>query len=74
MALIFLDMQLNMPKGNKNKIIKHDISKKLPFKSKYFDLVLSINTIHNLEIFNLKSAIEEIQSWKKKFIVVEVLK
>ena len=56
----------------KNKIIKHDISKKLPFKSKYFDLVLSINTIHNLEIFNLKNAIEEIQRvGKKKFMVVE---
>ena len=60
-------MQLNMPKKEiKNKIIKHDIFKKLPFKSKYFDLVLSINTIHNLEIFNLKSAIEEIQRVGKR--------
>ena len=56
----------------KKYLIKHDISNKLPFSKSYFDLVLSINTIHNLEIFNLENAIKEIQRvGKKKLIIVE---
>ena len=51
---------------------KHDISNKLPFKNSYFDLVISLNTIHNLEIYNLTNAIKEIQRvGKKKLIIVE---
>ena len=51
---------------------KHDISNKLPFKNSYFDLVISLNTIHNLEIYNLANAIKEIQRvGKKKLIIVE---
>lgn len=62
----------NSKKEIKNRLIKHDISKKLPFSKSYFDLVISLNTIHNLEIYNLENAIKEIQRvGKKKLIVVE---
>ena len=60
-------MQLKIQKKEiKNRLIKHDISKKLPFSKSYFDLVISLNTIHNLEIYNLENAIKEIQRVGKK--------
>lgn len=34
--------------------------KKLPFQDNYFDLVLSINTLHNLDKSNCKDAINEL--------------
>lgn len=49
-----------------------DISKKLKFKKKYFDLTISINTLHNLKVFNLFNALKEINRVSKKtFISVE---
>ena len=42
------------------KVFKLDIKNKIPFKSKNFDLVISINTLHNLKIFDLENAIKEI--------------
>ena len=46
--------------------------KKLPFKSKYFDIVISLACLHNLEINNLKKIIKEINRvGKKSFIMVE---
>ncbi len=45
----------------------------LSFEDDSFDLVLSITTLHNLEVFHLKRAIQEIQRVSKKnsYIVVE---
>ena len=45
----------------------------LPFKDQSFDLVISINTIHNLEIEELKQALREIQRVSKghSFITVD---
>ena len=61
---------------NKNLIIfKHDAGKKIPFKNNNFDLVISINTLHNLKIFDLEKAIKEINRvGKKKYIAVESFK
>jgi len=61
---------------NKNLIIfKHDAGKKIPFKNDNFDLVISINTLHNLKIFDLEKAIKEINRvGKKKYIAVESFK
>jgi ubiquinone/menaquinone biosynthesis C-methylase UbiE len=41
-------------------------AKNLPFKDKQFDLVLSINTIHNLEIDSCINALSEIERVSKK--------
>lgn len=45
----------------------------LPYKDKSFDLVISINTLHNLYCYDLVSALKEIErvSRKNKYIVVE---
>ena len=43
-----------------------------PFDNKNFDLVLSINTLHNLKIYDLEMSLSEIERvGKKKYIVVE---
>lgn len=56
-------------KGN---LFVHKAQDKYPFGDGYFDLVLSLNTLHNLELFNLKLALSEIERvGKNKFIVVE---
>ena len=49
----------------------HDAGKKLDFPNDYFDLVISLGTLHNLEISELKNSIQEIQRLGKKYIMVE---
>jgi len=46
---------------------------KLPFKNNYFDLVVSLNTLHNLYCNELSQALKEIQrvGKKNKYICVE---
>lgn len=57
--------------------VKHALqvadARKLPFKDNFFDLVISINTIHNLEKKELAQALKEIErvSKKDKFITVD---
>jgi len=48
-------------------------AKKLPFPDKSFDLVISVNTIHNLPLEECKQALREIQrvSRKNAFITVD---
>jgi ubiquinone/menaquinone biosynthesis C-methylase UbiE len=48
-------------------------AKSLPFPDKSFDLVISINTIHNLEEFECAQALKEIERVTKKnaFVVVD---
>ncbi len=42
------------------------------FKDKYFDLVISLGTLHNLEIFDLAKALKEItRVGKQQYIMVE---
>lgn len=45
----------------------------LPFEENSFDLVISINTLHNLKVYDLKKAIQDIEriSRKNSYIVVE---
>jgi len=62
----------NCKKEIKNNLYKFDLRKKLPFKNKEFDLVISINVLHNFknyELFKILPNLNKIS--KKKFIVVE---
>ena len=62
----------NAKKEIKSNIFKHDASKKFNFSNKNFDLVISINTLHNLKLTNLEKSLKEIERLgKKKFICVE---
>jgi protein-L-isoaspartate(D-aspartate) O-methyltransferase len=56
----------------KDKIVEGTAAK-LPFPDKHFDLVISINTLHNLYIYDLFSAFKEIErvGYGSKYICVE---
>lgn len=59
----------------KDKLFVHKAQDKFPFKDKEFDLVISITTLHNLYIKELKSALSEIERvGKNKYIAVESYK
>ncbi len=56
----------------KNDIFVHKAESKFPFEENEFDLVISLNTLHNLKIFDLKSALQECQRVAKDgYILVE---
>lgn len=51
---------------------KLDATKKLPFKKNYFDLVISLGTLHNFSLEELSKCIKEINRiCKKSYIMVE---
>ena len=50
----------------------HKAQEKLPFDDNEFDLVISITTLHNLYINDLKSALQEMERvGKNKYMAVE---
>ena len=55
------------------KFIKKGSATSLKYKSNYFDLVISLNTLHNLYCFDLVRSLQEIErvSKKNKYICVE---
>ncbi len=55
----------------KNLVLGHANS--LPFEKDYFDLVISLNTLHNLHCYDMKKALSEIERVGKsnKYICVE---
>jgi len=56
----------------RDKLFVHRAEKTYPFKDNSFDLVICINTLHNLQIHKLEKSFVEINRVaKKKFIVVE---
>lgn len=56
----------------KNYLYVHEAQSEFKYEDKYFDLVISLGTLHNLEIFDLKKAITEIERvGKKKYLMVE---
>jgi len=56
----------------KKDVFVHKAQDKYPYKDREFDLVISINTIHNLFLQDVKSAIKEIERvGKNKFVEVE---
>ncbi len=60
------------PQGIRHDLYVHKAQNPYPFEDNTFDLVLSINTLHNLEIFDLKAAFQEIERvGKQKYVCVE---
>jgi ubiquinone/menaquinone biosynthesis C-methylase UbiE len=56
----------------KNNIILHRAQDKYPFIDKEFDLVISLGTLHNLRLFDLKKALSEIERvGKSGYIMLE---
>lgn len=62
----------NAKKEIKKNIFYYDINNKLNYINDYFDLVISINTLHNLKIPKIEQALKEIDRVSKNsFICVE---
>lgn len=53
--------------------LQYGEAQRIPFEDNSFDLVISLTTLHNLKIFDLKKAIQEIERVSKKnsYIMVE---
>lgn len=53
--------------------LQYGQAQKIPFKDNEFDLVISLTTLHNLKIYDLKKAIQEIErvSRGNSYIMVE---
>ena len=61
-----------VPKKINKNIIKHNVKKKFPYSSKKCDLAISLGTLHNLNLIELKIALNEIDRVSKKnYIMVE---
>ena len=62
----------NSHPGIKPFIITHKAQNLYPFENKKFDLVISLATLHNLRLFELKTALEEIQRvGKQGYVMLE---
>lgn len=56
----------------KGTLFHHRAQDPFPFGDQHFDLVISLTTLHNLRIFELQTALQEIERvGKGKYIVVE---
>ena len=56
----------------KAKLFIHRAQEKFPFQDNFFDLVISLGTLHNLHIFELEVAVSEIERvGKQGYIMVE---
>lgn len=62
----------NAKKEIKPNLFIHKAEEKYPFQDKEFDLVISINTLHNLPLYDLQEALREIERvGKNNYLVVE---
>lgn len=56
----------------RDKLFKHRAQDPYPFADKEFDLVISLTTLHNLRLFELKTALSEIQRvGKQGYVMLE---
>ena len=61
-----------VPKKIRKNILKHNVKKKFPYSNKKFDLAISLGTLHNLNLIDLKTALSEIDRVSKKnYVMVE---
>lgn len=59
----------------KGKLFVHNAENIYPFGDDEFDLVISLTTLHNLKIYDLKTAVQEMQRvGKNSYILVEAYK
>ncbi len=62
----------NSKEDIKDKLFTHKAEDAYPYGDNYFDLVISLTTLHNLHINDLTAAIKEVERvGKSKYIVVE---
>lgn len=62
----------NSHKDVKKNLYVHKAQNRTKYSDKYFDLVISLGTLHNLELFDLYKSIKEISRISKKnYIMVE---
>jgi len=60
------------PDSVRERLFAHDAREVLPFGDGEFDLVVSLNTLHNLKIFDLKRALSEMDRvGRRGYLVVE---
>jgi ubiquinone/menaquinone biosynthesis C-methylase UbiE len=62
----------HLPLGLRANIFIHRAQDKFPFEDNFFDLVISLGTLHNLHIYELETALSEIQRvGKSGYVMVE---
>ncbi|MDB5533316.1 MAG: class SAM-dependent methyltransferase [Hyphomicrobiales bacterium] len=62
----------NAPEAVKGDMFRYRAQDRYPFGDKSFDLVVSLGTLHNLKIFELQAALQEIERvGVNKYIMVE---
>lgn len=60
------------PEGVRDRLFRYRAQDPLPWGDQHFDLVISLGALHNLRVFELKSALGEIERvGRNKFILVE---
>lgn len=60
------------PEGMRDNLIRYRAQDRYPWGDNYFDLVISLGCLHNLRIFELETALSEIQRvGKNKYIMLE---
>ncbi len=65
----------NAKKEIKENLIRLDLRSKIPFKTKEFDLAISLATFHNFDLSELEVAVNEMNRIaKKKYLMVESFK
>jgi len=60
------------PEGIRDSLFHYRAQDAYPFGDKHFDLVISLATLHNLRLFELKTALQEIERvGKQKYVMLE---
>jgi ubiquinone/menaquinone biosynthesis C-methylase UbiE len=56
----------------RDRLYRYHAQDRYPYGDKYFDLVISLATLHNLRLFELETAVKEIERvGKSKYIMLE---
>ena len=60
------------PDGIRDALFQHRAQDPFPYDDKHFDLVISLGTLHNLRVFELKTALREIERvGRRAYVMVE---